>query len=80
MYGYFAFNYLGVKIIQPMLLTVIQIVQMYWGLCLNFILMFNMINTGKNILEIGVIYNLTFGTLMYGYYLYLFCNFFQIHR
>lgn len=74
MYGYFAFD----KEIKrytnfnPMYLTVLQILQMAWGVSLNVIYL--TLPTTK--FDFVTNYNAVYGILMYGSYLYLFCQFF----
>lgn len=72
MYGYYGFNYHKVKIIPPIYLTIIQIIQMFWGLSINLLFL---INTEK--LDYVKVYHLIYGIGMYGCYLYLFSSFFS---
>ena len=72
MYGYYALNYFGYKFIPPILLTTIQIIQMYWGLVINLLNL-----TLQDNYDFSTILNFVYGITMYGSYLYLFCNFFS---
>ena len=72
MYGYYAFKYFEIKIIPPIYLTTIQIIQMFWGLVLNFIFLVN-----TDTYDFVTIYNAIYGIGMYGSYLYLFSSFFS---
>ena len=74
MYGYFAFD----KEIKrytnfnPMYLTILQILQMAWGLSLNVIYL----TLPTTQFDFVTKYNAVYGISMYGSYLYLFCAFF----
>ena len=74
MYGYYAFD----KEIKrytnfnPMYLTILQILQMAWGLSLNVVYL--MLPTTQ--FDFVTNYNAVYGIFMYGSYLYLFCVFF----
>jgi stearoyl-CoA desaturase (delta-9 desaturase) len=74
MYGYFAFD----KEIKrytnfnPMYLTILQILQMTWGLSLNVIYLMLPTTT----FDFATQYNAVYGIAMYGSYLYFFCSFF----
>jgi len=72
MYGYYACNYYDIRIINPKYITSIQILQMMWGLFINFVYIHN-VSTITNIDMFHFIY----GTSMYGSYLYLFCKFYK---
>ena len=75
MYGYFAFD----KDIKrftnfnPMYLTILQILQMAWGVSLNVIYLLQPTTQYDFVTN----YNAAYGLLMYGSYLYLFCVFFE---
>jgi stearoyl-CoA desaturase (delta-9 desaturase) len=74
MYGYFAFD----KEIKrytnfnPMYLTILQILQMAWGLSLNVVYL----TLPTTQFDFITNYNAVYGISMYGSYLYLFCAFF----
>lgn len=72
MYGYYAANYFKIKIMNPKYITTIQIIQMIWGIIINFIYICN-VSSITNIDWFHFIY----GTIMYGSYLYLFCKFYN---
>ena len=75
MYGYFAFD----KEIKrytnfnPMYLTVLQILQMAWGVSLNILYLVQ----PSTQFDFVTNYNAIYGLTMYGSYLYLFCAFFD---
>jgi elongation of very long chain fatty acids protein 6 len=72
MYGYFAFDKEVKTFFNPMYLTILQILQMAWGVTLNVLYLLQPSTT----FGFGTLYNATYGLLMYGSYLYLFCAFF----
>jgi stearoyl-CoA desaturase (delta-9 desaturase) len=73
MYGYFAFDKQLRRIGFPvMALTIIQIVQMYWGLVIN--LMYLTLPTTEY--DIVTACHAAYGLAMYGSYLCMFCAFF----
>ena len=75
MYGYFAFD----KEIKqytnfnPIYLTILQILQMAWGVSLNVLYLLQPTTEFDFVTKYNAIYGLT----MYGSYLYLFCAFFN---
>jgi len=74
MYGYFAFDkqLKRYTTFNPMYLTILQIVQMYWGLTLN--VLYLLLPTTEY--DVTTAFNAVYGIAMYGSYLYLFCAFF----
>lgn len=74
MYGYFAFDKEIKKYtnFNPMYLTILQILQMYWGLAVNCIYLLQPTTQFDFVTK----YNAIYGISMYGSYLYLFCAFF----
>lgn len=76
MYGYFAFaNEIRRHItwFNPMLLTVLQIVQMVWGLTVCTLHIFHR----DTVYDSATIANASYAIPMYASYLYLFCKFFE---
>lgn len=74
MYGYFAFDkrLKRCTYFNPMYLTIVQIVQMYWGLAINVLYLLQ----PTTVYDFVTVYNAAYGILMYGSYLALFCRFF----
>jgi stearoyl-CoA desaturase (delta-9 desaturase) len=74
MYGYFAFDKEIKKYtnFNPMYLTILQILQMAWGVSLNVV--YILLPTTR--FDFVTNYNAVYGITMYGSYLYLFCAFF----
>ena len=75
MYLYLAFsNNKEIKeYVNPIYLTILQIVQMTWGLSVNIIYLIQPTTEFNFITQ----YNAIYGITMYGSYLYLFCMFFD---
>ena len=74
MYGYFAFakeirKYTN---FNPIYLTLVQIIQMTIGITVNLVYVFLPTTQYNSV----TIFNLIYGILMYGSYMYLFCSFF----
>jgi len=74
MYGYFALEkqLKRCTYFHPMALTILQIGQMYWGLALNVLYLFQ----PTTVFDRTTVYHAVYGTLMYGSYLAMFCRFF----
>jgi len=72
MYGYFAMRYFKINIIPPVLLTLIQIAQMFWGIVITLLNLKYYPNTNEGDVLIAF-----WGLAMYAIYFYLFCSFFR---
>jgi stearoyl-CoA desaturase (delta-9 desaturase) len=75
MYGYFAFDK-QIKTytnFNPMYLTILQIVQMAWGVSLNVLYLIQ----PTTVFGVSTMYHTIYGLGMYGSYLYMFCAFFD---
>ena len=74
MYGYFAFDKEIKRYTKfnPIYLTILQILQMAWGISLNILYLLQPTTQFDFVTK----YNAVYGITMYGSYLYLFCAFF----
>lgn len=76
MYSYYAFKAYGIRIPKPMAIsiTLLQIIQMIFGLLVTCYVYANVISGNMNC--IAPLHMLKFGVLMYSSYLFLFVKFF----
>ena len=72
MYGYYTCNYYDIKIINPKYITSIQILQMIWGILINFIYIYHT----KKMTNVDIFHS-TYSLTMVSSYLYLFCKFYK---
>jgi len=72
MYGYYACNYYYIRIINPKYITSIQILQMIWGIFINFMYIYHT----KKMTHVDIFHS-TYTITMFSSYTYLFCKFYK---